>query len=380
MKNKNSILMCAIALLQGMVFYGGVATLYRQMRGITLLEMGVIESVLSVLILVFELPWGLICDRIGYKKTLLICNFFYVISKIVFWKADSFILFLFERVLLAIVNAGLSGCDSALIYVSVEEKEAVRCFGYYHACGTVGLIFASMIFSLFIQEDITQSGLWTIYPYAFAFILTFFLKDVKSEKRSKTMFPKENMHSYLKSLKEMLPFLAASLLLTESTHTLGIFYNQLQYERVGISVNGYGFLYTFMTLCTLLNAFTGKILKYIRESQFIILIYGTAAVICSMLAITGSPLLSVFGLVLLQVCEALFYPLMDTILNRHAVISRATMLSVYSMVMNIGGIMTNLVFGKCADMHVSYAFATGSIFCMAGLILFCLWKKKENQA
>lgn len=81
MKNKNIILMCAIAFLQGMVFYSAVSTIYRQTQGITLLEMGIIESVLLILILILEVPWGMVCDRIGYKKTLIICNFIYLFIK-----------------------------------------------------------------------------------------------------------------------------------------------------------------------------------------------------------------------------------------------------------------------------------------------------------
>ena len=81
--------MYAIALLQGMVFYGPVATLYRQARGISIFQITVIESISLALCLLLEFPWGILADKIGYKKTILICNFLCFFSKIVFWKADS---------------------------------------------------------------------------------------------------------------------------------------------------------------------------------------------------------------------------------------------------------------------------------------------------
>ena len=59
MKNKNIILMCAIAFLQGMVFYSAVSTIYRQTQGITLLEMGIIESEYFHLTL-YEYPFSYI--------------------------------------------------------------------------------------------------------------------------------------------------------------------------------------------------------------------------------------------------------------------------------------------------------------------------------
>ena len=44
---KNIYLMYAIALLQGMVFYGSIATLYRQASGITIFQITLIESIVK---------------------------------------------------------------------------------------------------------------------------------------------------------------------------------------------------------------------------------------------------------------------------------------------------------------------------------------------
>jgi len=150
MKKKNIILMYIITFLQGMVFYASIATLYRTSHGITLLEMGIIESICSILIMVFEIPWGIVCDKIGYKKTLVVCNLVYLLSKIVFFYANSFSSFLLERFMMAFVVAGLSGCDTALLYESTNEEESTKVLGYYHAFGTLGMILASTMFSLFI--------------------------------------------------------------------------------------------------------------------------------------------------------------------------------------------------------------------------------------
>lgn len=62
---RNIYLMYAIAFLQGMVFYGPVATLYRQAA-------------------------------------------LYFLSKIIFWQASGFVGFLAERVLLTVINYGMA--------------------------------------------------------------------------------------------------------------------------------------------------------------------------------------------------------------------------------------------------------------------------------
>lgn len=70
---KNIYLMYAIALLQGMVFYGSIATLYRQASGITIFQITLIESISYILCILFEIPWGIVADKIGYKKTMIFC-------------------------------------------------------------------------------------------------------------------------------------------------------------------------------------------------------------------------------------------------------------------------------------------------------------------
>lgn len=100
--NRNFLLLSIIAFLQGLVFYGPIATLYREARGITIYEIFVIESIFMLLMILFEIPWGCFADKFGYKNTLVIAFLFNFISKIVFYKANSFNLFLIERIILAI--------------------------------------------------------------------------------------------------------------------------------------------------------------------------------------------------------------------------------------------------------------------------------------
>src|SRR5699024_10626710 len=72
-QKRNLYLMYAIALLQGMVFYGPVATLYRQAQGVSIFEITLIESISYALCIALEVPWGMLADRIGYKRTMLLC-------------------------------------------------------------------------------------------------------------------------------------------------------------------------------------------------------------------------------------------------------------------------------------------------------------------
>ena len=97
MENRSNIaLFFAAYFLEGLCFYGPVATLYRQAAGLTLLEIGTLESVSVAVMLLLELPWGWAADRLGHRRVIVVCTALYALSKVVFWRADGLWDFLLE--------------------------------------------------------------------------------------------------------------------------------------------------------------------------------------------------------------------------------------------------------------------------------------------
>ena len=144
--------MYAIALLQGMVFYGPVATLYRQAQGVSVFQITLIESISLAIAIALEIPWGFVADKIGYRKTLIVCCGLYFISKIVFWQATNFGGFLLERIMLSVVLAGFSGVDSSILYLSCQGKNSQKAFGIYNSMGMAGLLAAAAVFSIAVKD------------------------------------------------------------------------------------------------------------------------------------------------------------------------------------------------------------------------------------
>ena len=133
--------LCLASFFSGMVFYAPIATYYRQARGVDILGISVIESISLVFGLLMEVPWGYFADRIGYRKTLVVSSFVLFSSRIVFWRAYSFPVFLAERLLLSFANAAMSGVDNA--YLSkIDNRQAS--YGLYQASG---MCFVSSIHS-----------------------------------------------------------------------------------------------------------------------------------------------------------------------------------------------------------------------------------------
>lgn len=379
MYKKNLYIMYAIAGLQGMVFYGPIATLYRQAQGVTIFEITIIESISLALCIVLELPWGIIADKIGYKRTIIICNTLFFISKIVFWKASGFFGFLAERIILSVVLAGLSGVDTSILYLSCKKEESHKVFGIYNGLGTSGLLIASLIYSFFIGSNYKLSALLTAISYGLSLLLSLFLVEVKSKQKDKI---KNNNTGFLKLIvlvfknKSLLFFLISVALLNETHQTITVFINQIQYVKAGISLNTIGLVYILVTLLGLCSTFSSKVTEKIGAFKLSKICYLIAIISCISLAFTSSAVVSIAAVLLLRIVFSLFQPLQINLQNRQVISeNRATNLSIYAVIINSVGISTNMMFGALAERNISLSFFFGAISCLVGLIFFTIWDR-----
>ncbi len=376
---KNLYVMYAMALLQGMVFYGPIATLYRHAQGVTVFEITIIESISLALGILLEIPWGIIADKIGYRKTMIFCSSLYFTSKIVFWQAAGFGWFLAERIMLSVVLAGFSGVDSSIIYLSCEGTNSQKAFGIYSSMSMAGLLVAAAVFSVFVGNDYWLAGLLTVISYGIAMVLSFGLTEVRQTVSEETAVEpfSESFHQIF-SNRTLLLFLVGMALLSEAHQTITVFLNQLQYERCGLSDSVIGLVYIVATLLGLLGTYSSAFTSRVGIRRSFALFCVLAALSCLILGSTPLALPSVISVLLLRLCNTLFQPLLLDIQNRQITSrNRATALSVCGMLLDSIAVGTSLVFGVLSDWNLSAAFYFGSAICIVGLLLFLIWLKKD---
>lgn len=377
---KNIYLMYAIVFLQGMVFYGSIATLYRQASGITIFQITLIESISYILCILFEIPWGIIADKIGYKKTMCFCCVLYFASKLVFWRADIFAEFLWERVMLSIVIAGLSGVDSSILYLSCNKGESQKVFGIYNLLGTMGMLIASFVFAVFVSTDYRAAAFLTVISYGVAAILSFFITEVKGEEKAKICLQEfKYVLCQTVSNKSLMIFLIAVAFMTQIHQTITVFLNQIQYEKCGLSASNMGFVFIVITLVGMLGVFSDEFTRK-KGSKFVgASIFITAFLTCFILAITNSALLSVCSVLLLNLANSLFQPLQMEEQNKQVMSNnRATELSIYAIIIDSICAGTSVMFGMLAKVALEQAFLFGAMLSLVGLLLFMIWHKRQR--
>lgn len=369
---KNIYLMYAISFLQGMVFYGPVATLYRQAQGVSIFQITLMEGVSLALCIALEIPWGMAADKIGYRRTMILCCGLYFVSKLVFWRATGLGGFFVERILLGIVQSGLSGVDSSILYLSCRGRDSQRVFGAYHSLGMGGLLAAAAVFSLLVKDNYPLAGFLTAVSYGASAVLSFFLEEARegTAGRARAEAFGATCRAVLKD-RSLLVFLAAVAFLSETHQTITVFLNQLQYSRCGMGSAAIGFAYCAATVLGLCGVWSFAVTRRIGVRPSFWLFGGMAAAACITLALTRQAALSVAGILLLRLSNSLFQPLQAEVQNRRVKTeNRATALSVHAMILDGIAIGTNLVFGALSQFRLPLAFAFGGGLCVLSLALF----------
>lgn len=356
--------------LQGMVFYGPIATLYRQAQGISVFQITWIESVSLALCIFLEIPWGMIADKIGYRKTMIICSSLYFLSKIIFWQATNLFMFLWERILLGIVMAGISGVDSSILYLSCDKERSHTVFSIYYGLGMAGLFVTAVLFALFIKEDYACAAFLTVISYGGAMVLSFFLKEVREDAITQNLsIIHEAKHLFQK--KSMIIFLLAVALLSQTHQTITVFLNQVQYDRLGMSESYMGAVYILSACIGIISILSSKLSHCMGARKMIAWLCLLMAGACIGLASAQHAFTAVGAVLFIRVVDSLFQPLQLEIQNKEITeVNRATRLSVHAMLIDGVGVMTNLFFGIFSTISIIASITFGALLCLISTGLF----------
>lgn len=298
----------------------------------------------------------------------------------VFYVAFSFEFFLLERVLLALSLSGMSGCDIALLYNSVNKEHSERAFGRYYALSTLGFLLATSASTFIVPISIDLTALLTIIPYGISVIAAFFLMEAEGEKVERP--------NILRSIKTvlnnrlMLLFIIAVALLSEVSHSVTVFLNQLQYQRSGVDIRYFGLIMASIQLLTMLSAKSYAITKSIGQGKTVGLMAGGICISTLFLAFTDNPAASIMLIAMVGLFSAMILPISSDIQNKSVnTFDRATILSAYAMTIDLVTALMNPIIGKTADMSLQLSFMVcGALAAIALLLLWYFFRRTNKKA
>jgi MFS family permease len=140
-----------LSFCNGLVFFAPVSLLLRTSRGVSLSQFFLLQALLSVMVFVLEIPTGMVTDRIGYKKGILLSQIVLFLARAIFLVADHMVYFVIEAVLEAFASCFMSGTGEAYLYERCKETGDEDSFmeesAKVNAWGTAGFIISTVCYA-----------------------------------------------------------------------------------------------------------------------------------------------------------------------------------------------------------------------------------------
>lgn len=318
----------------------GIWMIYLASKGMSLTQLGLLETIFHVTSFLMEVPTGAVADIYGRKVSRIIGRLFSVISVIILLFSDSFVWFAGSFIITALSYNMESGAGDALIYDSMKELGNEE--GFMRVNGNKEMIFqlASIISFLF-------GGYLASRSYDLAFIITIVIGTITflyaflfvEPTVGKKVYTKSKRHHFFEQLKESyqilrgqkrLGFLIIFSQIIMSFVTTVFFYLQNYMKGDGYSEATIGALYAVTALGgALLAPQVYKIEAIIKERG--ILLYMPIITTLCLFGITFSKWHFLF-FIPMSLAEGLIFIALGDYINK--VIpseNRATILSMASM-------------------------------------------------
>ena len=367
MKNFRDKLLClkGYYFFSALVFYAPVALFIRTSRGLSISEFFILQAILSFFIFIFEIPFGMITDKIGYKNSIVISHFSMLLARIILLFSFCFEFFVLESILEAVSIAFESGTISGYEYEIIGEEnfaEKTSVLGNY---STIGFIISTISF-YFINNYFGQNFLiiFTIISTFISFLFTLFFENNVEKDDNKFRFK-----SILNT--KLIVFMIFNGIISITFILINFFYVVIL-QNIKLSEN-------YMTFIILLYSAVGllspKIIKIFGETKLKrnLFIFLSAS---SILFISLISIKNIFVIIpmcclpmLIGVIEIYFLKVENQYVDKLNEKNRATILSTFSMGANFVDVVFLLLSSKLSETSLDYSF----IFISILLLIFSLF-------
>lgn len=342
--------------------------------GLSYTQIFFLQSWFMAWVFILEIPTGVLADKIGKKKALLIATIIGALGLTIYSIFPSYLLFLLAEFLLALSVALMSGTYDAFFYdymlkAGIENKSK-KFFGFSHASRMIGLLMAApigayiaKIFGLNITL-LFEAGAFLIAFTVIALIPSVKLNTIKSEKISSWGILR-NGANFLRSHKEA-KRIAIKMSAIGAAGYFVIWSYQIVLKTIGIPIEQYGWFYMLILAAEIIIAGNFSFLDRLFKSQNRFTLFVAFAVFGSFLLLAFSQ--SVLTVLVFIVLAGGFGLTQEKYLTAHInqwipSENRATVLSLISMMQRMFIMIINPLIGLTIDRSVSVAlFLVGMIF------------------
>jgi MFS family permease len=379
----NTTIMMMVTFFANLYFYNHVGTLYLQTRGLSLLQVSSIWSIIMAASLLAEVPTGLIADKIGRKWSVVIALFIQAMGEFLYLFASSYLAFVFIAIIAGIGYAFSSGASEALIYDSLPiknrdklmKKSAGSISGLYQVAFFLAPIFGGLIIPRLVLSRFMLAILLTGISVLIAFLLSLKLKEPKNDFIRQEESPITLLKNGVKLLlthKRLQWIVAISVLTSSFSNSLLSLY-QPYFVQNGITSSFWlGISWSLASLAAFILLKYAHVIEDVIGGRWSLLLVSLLPGLGYMfLFASTTPLTIATAFVITYALSDIKNPFISAYQN--SIIksnNRATVLSLISMISKLYIAVMGLIFGRIADNSIKLTFfIIGFLIILFSLIL-----------
>lgn len=309
------------------------------MKGFSLIDVGICESVFHLTSLLGEMPTGIISDLYGRRLSRLLGRLTDIISVVLLILAQSEWMIYLSFILSALSYTMESGTDSAYVYdLLLEEKsqgEFPKIQGRREVVIQIAILLATTLGGMIAGVSYKLTYGLSIIVIVLSLIVLMQMKEIKNQHYVKTNILNDMklqvIQSYTLIKKDhQIFYLILSTSLFSASLTTCYFYLTNYWSELGVSISSISFFLALENVVAMIaGIFTYRIMK--RYSQKRLLLILPLGIVISMIGIPFYPI-SIFAICAMAFFETILYIAMTSFLNEKVSSQlRATLLSTMSL-------------------------------------------------
>ena len=254
--------------------------IYLQNFGWHIAEIAILQGVFTFFSAIFELPSGIIADKIGYKRALqlgeLIC-IFYLISY--FFPYNHIVVYI-GFVCFALGLSLISGTDTSLLYNITNDNKFLKYMGFFNSLGILSVAFGNLIGGWLAEKSWIVLFLISILFRVVALICITLFDTPKTTRVDSITEKNKAIKLYVKRLydfvrmKRTFKYILISSAFLMSSVTLSYQYMPVVLKQLKIATGHVSVIYAIVSvLGALLSFFSAKLTNRLSSSVVAFIIF-----------------------------------------------------------------------------------------------------------
>lgn len=391
MKKNITRLFLIHALISGIAisFFFTTYTLFLKEKGVSLMEMNVINAAFMAAVFLLEVPTGAFADFYGRVRSTIAGSLLLMLSFAAYFFSNHFWQFISAELVGALGHSLISGATRSWLVDWLNrfgaEKETRKVFEHQTGLNQLGIMIGALAGSQLGSYNLSWP--WAASAISFllvAIFVSFWPENHGQRKQGKiclapiVRIAKEGFFFSLKR-KDILYISLFSALLNFAVQGVNMYWS-IFFASKGIPVNKLGPLFVGIALAIAIGAYLGRLLPLKSEekrSSLVLPQIVTALAIIGLSMNTGNAwLISLF--LLHELSRGFFKPIKDVQINSAAPEKiRATVNSFSSMLEKLGAFLGLMISGWLAQkLSIQSSWLMSGIILGLGAIMFYYFRKK----